>query len=216
MLYVVGTPIGNQKDITLRAIEVLKNVDTIYCEDTRQSIKLLKEYGISKPLVSLHQHTHQEKLDAIIRELKTKDAAYVTDAGTPAISDPGGKLVEECQKAGIKVVPIPGASSVTALLSVAGVRADSYWFAGYVPTKKGRQTFLKKIIAFDETTVVFETAPRLLKFLHELVSLGCSKKIIVGRELTKQFEEVVSGSATELIVYYASNPAKGEFVIALA
>lgn len=217
MLYIVATPIGNLKDITFRAIETLQSVDKIYCEDTRQTRKLLTAYSISKPIDSYHHHSAPHKLETILRELKSgTDLAYATDAGTPGIADPGGKLVEACRIEGITVVPIPGASAVTALLSVAGLPANSYVFAGYVPTKKGRQTFIKRVLATDELVVMFETAPRVRKLLNELETFGAAERtIVLGRELTKQFEQIISGTPNEVSTALPDQ-VKGELVIILA
>ena len=216
MLFVVATPIGNLGDITFRALEVLKSVDKIFCEDTRHSRILLNHYGITTPTESLHQHTSPSHLGYIVKALKNgQDFAYITDAGTPGIADPGGLLAQACFDNGIAVSPIPGASSVTALLSVAGLPANSYWFAGFVPTKKGRQTFLKKVIGFPDTVVLFVTAPRLLKFLNELKALDFTGQIIVGRELTKQFEEIKRGTLVETTDHFNLNQPRGEFVIVL-
>lgn len=216
-LYVVGTPIGNLQDITFRAIETLKNVDKIYCEDTRRTRNLLDAFEIHKPTESLHQHSNQGKFDQVIRELKAgQDIAYMTDAGTPGIQDPGGKLVEYCRAEGFQAVPIPGPSSVTTLLSVAGLNADHFYFAGYVPTKKGRQTYLKQILTKDEPVIFFETALRLLKLCRELIELGGeSYQLIIGRELTKKFEEVVTGTPVEISDYFTTQKPRGEFVICL-
>ncbi len=217
-LYIVATPIGNLQDITFRAVETLKLADAIYCEDTRRSRQLLAAYDIDKSLSSLHQHSSDAVVEAVASELaKGANVAYLTDAGTPGIADPGGKLVERCQAVGVPVVPIPGPSAVTTLLSVAGFPTDSFWFAGYLPTKKGRQTLIKKIAEFPDTVVVFETVPRFLKFLDQLVEHGQGERtLVVGRELTKQFEEVRRGLPQELIDHYQANPPKGELVIALA
>lgn len=216
-LSVIATPIGNLADITLRALETLKTVEKIYCEDTRRTKILLNHFEIKTPTESFHQHS-AGKIDRIIAELKDgADLAYVTDAGTPGIQDPGGQLVAAARAAGVAIVPIPGPSAVTTLLSVAGIPADGFYFAGYVPTKKGRQTFIKKILAFEEAVVVFETAPRLLKFLDQLIEFGGeSRQLVIGRELTKQFEEIRPGLPCGLKEYYLANPPKGELVIALA
>lgn len=217
-LYIVATPIGNLQDITFRAIETLKTVDSIYCEDTRRSRQLLAAYNIDKPLSSLHQHSSAAVIEAVVRDLnRGVNVAYLTDAGTPGIADPGGKLVERCRIAGVTVVPIPGPSAVTTVLSVAGFPADSFWFVGYLPTKKGRQTLIKKISEFPDTVVIFETAPRLLKFLEQLIEFNQSERIlIVGRELTKQFEDLQLGLPQDLLRYYQTNSPKGELVIGLA
>lgn len=214
MLYIVATPIGNLKDITFRAVETLKCVDKVYCEDTRRTGKLLSHFVIKKPLESFHEHS-EAKIERIIAELKRGDEiAYVSDAGTPGINDPGGKLVSAAREAGIEVSPIPGPSSVTALLSVAGIAADKFCFMGFVPTKKGRETFIKKILASESPVVFFETAPRLHKLLDQISSLGGeSRTLIVGRELTKQFEEIKTAKPAELREYFVK--PLGEFVLAL-
>ncbi len=216
-LYIVATPIGNLQDITLRALETLKTVDVIYAEDTRHTGLLLAHFGIKKPLHSLHHHSTERDLWMVRCQLEDgQNIAYVTDAGTPGISDPAGKLVDVIRfNSGAEIVPIPGPSAVTALLSVAGLPANSYWFAGYVPTKKGRQTFIKSLLAFEETVVVFETAPRIQKFLDQLVEFGGEKRFIVaGRELTKKFEQLSYGFPAEVKAYFTA--PKGEFVVALA
>lgn len=212
MLYIVATPIGNLEDITFRAVEVLKSVQKIYCEDTRRTRILSARFGIETPLESFHHYSDQ-KIAGIIHALEQgMDFAYVSDAGTPGIADPGGKLVEAAQKAGVQVVPIPGASSVTALLSVAGILANEYRFAGYVPTKKGRQTFIKKLLASDEPVVFFETAPRIQKFFDQVIELGgADREFIAGRELTKKFEEIKRGYPAELKEDFVK--PLGEFVL---
>lgn len=213
MLYIVATPIGNLGDITLRAIETLKCVDKIYCEDTRRTSKLLNHFEIKKPLESFHEHS-VGKIERIVEELKNGDEiAYVSDAGTPGINDPGGKLVFAVRKAEIKVSPIPGPSSVTALLSVAGIAADKFCFMGFVPTKKGRETFIKKMLVSEFPVVFFETAPRLHKLFDQLTALGGSRVLIAGRELTKKFEQIESGTPDELKNIFAK--PLGEFVLVL-
>lgn len=214
MLYVVATPIGNLQDITLRALDTLKGVEKIYCEDTRRTKLLLARFGVEKPVESFHQHS-TDKIEKIVSELKDgADLAYLTDAGTPGIQDPGGQLVATARLAGVRIVPIPGASAVTALLSVAGIPADEFYFAGYLPTKKGRQTFIKKILALNVPVVFFETAPRLHKFFDQIVDLGGAERmIIVGRELTKQFEEIKTGTPENLKSYFLK--PRGEFVLVL-
>lgn len=213
-LCIVATPIGNLGDITYRAIETLKSADKIYCEDTRRTKVLLARYNVARPVESFHQHS-AGKIGQIINELTGgAEIAYVTDAGTPGIQDPGGLLVAAARNAAITIVPIPGPSAVTALLSVAGVPTDQFYFAGYIPTKKGRQTFLKKILAQTEPVVFFETGPRLQKLFDQLVELGGgNRSIIVGRELTKQFEEVKVGTPEELSAYFIK--PMGEFVLLL-
>lgn len=213
MLYIVATPIGNLKDITYRAVETLKEVDVIACEDTRRTGQLLAAYEIKKRLVSLHHHSSEKKInDLVYRMKKGESIAYVSDAGTPGIADPGGKLVAAAQAAEIEISPIPGVSAVTALLSVAGIPANNYRFAGYVPTKKGRQTFIKELIANKEPVVFFETAPRIEKFFNQIIELGGeNKEFVVGRELTKQFEEVLRGTPEKL----KNIRPQGEFVLVI-
>ncbi|QQG49898.1 MAG: 16S rRNA (cytidine(1402)-2'-O)-methyltransferase [Candidatus Berkelbacteria bacterium] len=212
MLYIVSSPIGNLKDITFRAVETLQTVEKIYCEDTRRTKILLEHYHIVKPLESYHHHSDY-KIPSIVKELKAgKNLAYLSDAGTPGIADPAGKLVAAARQAAVEVVPIPGASSVTAILSVAGIYANAYQFWGYVPTKKGRETFIKELLVAKLPVVFFETAPRLQKFFTQVKELGGgSQWFLVGRELTKQFEEIASGTPEELSTHFAT--PKGEFVI---
>lgn len=216
MLYIVATPIGNLQDITFRAIETLKSVDKIYCEDTRRTRLLLDHFDISKPTESYHHHS-DHKIPGIVRELRDGlTLAYVSDAGTPGLSDPAGKLVAAAREAGIQVSPLPGASAITSLLSVAGVYANEFRFAGYAPTKKGRQTFLRSILAENVPVVFFETAPRFLKLLDELTSLESqSRRLVVGRELTKQFEEIISETVQELKNRFTDQAPRGEFVLVL-
>lgn len=216
MLYVIATPIGNLQDITLRALEVLKSVDKIYCEDTRVTRKLLTHFDIHKPTDSFHHHSSEKKIEQILFELKEgKDIAYVSDAGTPGISDPVGLLVKAVQEAGLAVSPIPGASAVTSILSVAGINASQYQFWGFVPTKKGRQTFIKKIISSDIPVVVFETGPRIQKFLREITELGGENcQLTLGRELTKQFEQLIYGTPEQVLNELTET--RGEFVIVIS
>lgn len=218
MLYVVATPIGNLQDVTLRALETLKSADLVVCEDTRRTGLLLNHFEIKKPLMSLHQHTTDEKMASLINRITDgEEVAYVTDAGTPGIQDPGGKLVAAARAAGIQVVPIPGPSAITALLSVAGIPADEFSFAGYVPTKKGRETFIKKILTNETPTVFFETSPRLLKLFDQLIALGAVERtLIIGRELTKKFEDIQFGTVAELKAHFLAIPPKGELVLTLS
>lgn len=231
-LYIVATPIGNLGDITLRALWVLKEADLILCEDTRVTRKLLDKYDIKTPVESFHAHSSQKKIAQIIKLLEAgKNLALVTDAGTPAISDPGARLIEEVQKRAktkvgllesprsdleIGIVPVPGASALTAALSVSGLPADEFVFLGFLPHKKGRQTKLKEIAESKITAVLYESPHRILKLLGELAEkLGPERKVVVTRELTKIYEEIKTGSADELLQYYKNNPDKvrGEFVI---
>ena len=213
-LFVVATPIGNLEDITLRAITVLKEVDVVAAEDTRQTRKLLTKYGINTPMLSVHQHSKSAKLDQLVEQLQRgKTIALVSDAGTPNVADPGGKLVERAREAGIAVVPIPGASAVTAILSVAGIPTDSFMFAGFLPKKKGRQTLLKELKELAVPIVLFESPNRILKTLTELKQILGSREVIIGRELTKLHEEILKLSLDNAIKHFTQHPPRGEFVI---
>ncbi len=217
MLYVIATPIGNLQDITLRALEVLKSADLIACEDTRVTAKLLNHYQIKKPLVSYHQHSKIGKVDKIIKKLKSgKKMALVTDAGTPGISDPGNVLVAEAIKNEIKVIPIPGVSALTTIASIAGIDLQKFVFLGFPPHKKGRETFFKKVLESEFPVIYYDSVYRVLKNLELLQKLGGrSKNIILGRELTKVYEETMRGTPKEILNYFKNNSEKlkGEFVV---
>ncbi len=218
ILYVVATPIGNLEDITLRALRILKEVDVIAAEDTRHTRHLLQRYGIETPLVSFHQHSSAGRLQAIIQRLLAGESvALVTDAGTPGISDPGGVLVAEAHRAGIRVVPIPGASALTALLSVSGLPAHRFRFEGFVPRKEGaRKRFFESLADEEVPIVLYESPHRLLKTLQSAYEVLGDRLVVIGRELTKQFEEVFRGRLSEAIEHWQAKPPKGEFVIAIA
>ncbi|MFC1608762.1 16S rRNA (cytidine(1402)-2'-O)-methyltransferase [Patescibacteria group bacterium] len=216
VLYVVGTPIGNLEDITLRALETLKVVDLIACEDTRVTKRLLDRYEISKSLISYHQHSKVAKIDVLIEKLRDgKNIALVTDAGTPGISDPGNVLVQEVMREGFRVVPIPGVSAVATLVSVSGIDMQKFCFLGFPPHKKGRETYFKKVLESEVPVMYYDSVYRTVKNLELLLSLNENKNVIVGRELTKMFEEVVRGRVGEVIEYFKENPGKvkGEFVV---
>ncbi|MCK9379311.1 MAG: 16S rRNA (cytidine(1402)-2'-O)-methyltransferase [Candidatus Moranbacteria bacterium] len=216
MLYIVATPIGNLEDITLRAIRIMKEADFVACEDTRVTRKLTAHYEIETPLISYHQHSKLQKIDFIISKLKEgKNIALVTDAGTPGISDPGNILVAEAVKNGIDIATIPGASALAALASVAGIDMQKFIFLGFPPHKKGRETFFKEVIAQKYPAVYYDSVHRVIKNLGLLQELGCEKNVILGRELTKMFEEIARGSIEEILKYFENNPVKvkGEFVI---
>jgi 16S rRNA (cytidine1402-2'-O)-methyltransferase len=223
LLYIVATPIGNLSDITFRAVETLKKVDLIVCEDTRTSKKLLDRYDIHTQTMSFYQNIRTggsakpvPKLNLIIQELKSgKNLALITDAGTPGISDPGNQLVASAVDNGIAVIPIPGASSITALASVAGIDLTQFVFLGFPPHKKGRETFFKKVVAFEMPAIYFESPHRVIKNLELLRTISPNKNVILGRELTKMFEEIVRGSVAEVLEYFEKNKdkIKGEIVI---
>ncbi|MEK7657917.1 MAG: 16S rRNA (cytidine(1402)-2'-O)-methyltransferase [Patescibacteria group bacterium] len=215
ILYVAATPLGNLKDITLRALETLKEADFIICEDTRQTIKLLNHYGISKPLIGYFQHSKFSKIEQILDLLKQgKTLVLVTDAGTPGISDPGGKLIETIisQLPEVSIIPIPGPSAVIAALSVSGFPADKFIFFGFPPHKKGRNKFFQKIVDAEYTAVFYESPHRILKTLRELQP---TDKIVVCRELTKKFETIYRGDIEIILKLLTQdkNQQKGEFVI---
>jgi 16S rRNA (cytidine1402-2'-O)-methyltransferase len=241
-LYIVGTPIGNLEDITLRALKVLSSVDFILCEDTRMTKRLLDRHSISKPTLSYHMHSKLSRVEEIIGLLKEgKNLALVSDAGTPGISDPGAELVarirgvfnvgrgeghspgalhESVKKVDtfteiVKIESVPGPSALTAALSIAGVPCADFTFLGFLPHKKGRETLFKEIAASERTMVFYESPHRIMKTLESLEKHLDGKKVTVCRELTKIFEEVVAGSPAEVKAYFESHPdkARGEFVV---
>ncbi len=215
-LFIVATPIGNLEDVTLRAIRVLREADAVAAEDTRQTRKLLDKYDISTPLITIHQHSGSFKLDQLVERLKRgENIALVSDAGTPNIADPGGELTDRAREAGIAVVPIPGASAVTAILSVAGIPTDSFMFVGFLPKKKGRQTLLKEMKDLAVPIVLFESPNRVLKTLAELRQILGNREIIVGRELTKLHEEILKLPLDEATKHFTQHPPRGEFVIVI-
>lgn len=216
-LYIVSTPIGNFKDITLRAIETLKDVDFILCEDTRTSGNLLKHYDIKKELISLNAFNESKKIDPIInRILTSKSAALISDAGTPTISDPGVRLVSACIYSGIEIISIPGASALIAALSISGLPTDSFIFEGFIPQKKGRQTKLKELANENRTIVLYESTYRIEKLLNELNEYLPERYVVVCREITKKFEETWRGFPKDLVESLPDRISKGEFVVVIA
>ena len=215
-LFIVATPIGNLGDMTLRALETLKAVDAILCEDTRVTSRLLAHYEIKRPLVSCHEHTDDSKLKQLIERLEQGESlAFVSDAGTPGLSDPGNKLVSLALESDIAVVPIPGVSALATLVSVAGIDMREFAFLGFPPHKKGRETFFRKVAATEMPVMYYESPHRVLKNLELLASFASGKRVIIGRELTKLFEEIVRGTMEEALVYFGEHPekVKGEFVV---
>lgn len=215
-LYVVGTPIGNLGDVTLRALETLKIVNLVLSEDTRVTKKLLTHYEISTPTLSCHEHTEKGKLTQIIERMKNGESmALVTDAGTPGLSDPGNVLVSLALEAEILVVPIPGVSALATLISVAGIDMREFVFKGFPPHKKGRETFFRFVAESEIPVMYYESPHRVIKNLELLLTFAPEKKIILGRELTKMFEEVVRGNIEMILAHLQSDPNKirGEFVI---
>ncbi|MAG12470.1 16S rRNA (cytidine(1402)-2'-O)-methyltransferase [bacterium] len=231
MLYIVATPIGNLEDITLRAIRVLKEVDVILCEDTRVTKRLLERHEIEiksrkappsagqrgRQLITYNEQRSGASIKKVIRLLEEgKDVALVSDAGTPIISDPGARLIQEVREIGAKIVAIPGANAAIAALSISGLPASDFLFLGFLPHKKGRETLFKEIAASKRTVVFYESPHRILKTLQSLdKNLMASRKIVIARELTKIYEEVISGNSKEVLDYFEKNPKKikGEFVV---
>lgn len=214
-LYLVPTPIGNLEDITLRAIRVLKSVDVILAEDTRTSGHLLKHLEISKPMQSYHIHNEHQTIARLTdRMVKGETMALISDAGTPAISDPGFLLVRECIRLSIPVECLPGPTAFVPALVNSGLPSDRFTFEGFLPHKKGRQTRLKELAEESRTMVLYESPHRLLKSLEQLAEyFGDDRPACVSRELTKVFEENVRGSLREIITYFAEKTVKGEIVI---
>ena len=220
--YVVATPIGNMGDITFRAIEILKEVDLILCEDTRETKKILQKYVINKPTMSYHTQSKLAKIDKIFELLEEgKNLALVSDAGTPTISDPGAVLISKIKenfKDKVEVIPIPGATAVIAALSVSGLPTHEFTFLGFLPHKKGRETLFKEISESKRTMVFYESPHRILKTLESLQKFCPNKKICIAREITKIYEEFKTGSPSELLNYLTQNPIhqKGEFTVLVA
>jgi len=220
MLYIIATPIGNLSDISTRALSTLAEVDFVLCEDTRVTKKLLNSYEIDTPTISYHQHSKPKKVKEIIGLLEEgKTLALVTDAGTPGISDPGGKLVEEVVVHfgdELKIVPIPGPSAVMTALSASGFPADRFVFLGFPPHKKGRNKFFDMMALQGHTTIIFESTHRIIKTLNEIDKRLPNKKIIVGRELTKIYETIYRGTTSKVINQIEDSSKKGEFVIVIS
>ncbi len=215
MLYIVPSPIGNLADITFRAIEVLKSVDLILAEDTRTSGKLLRYYKIEKPTSAYHQHNEHKIVAHLTGQLSAgKSMALITDAGTPGVSDPAFLLVRECIKNDIKVECLPGATAFVPALVNSGLPMNRFCFEGFLPLKKGRQTFLKKMAEEERTMVFYESPMRLVKTLKDFIEyFGAERQCCVSRELTKMFEENERGSLQEVHDYFSSKTVKGEIVI---
>lgn len=215
MLYLVPTPIGNLKDFTFRAVEVLQQVDFILCEDTRTSSKLLQHYNISKPLTPYHQHNEHKVVDHLVQQLQAgKNIALITDAGTPGISDPAFLLVRACKIAGLDVTSLPGATAFVPALVNSGLPATRFTFEGFIPLKKGRKTWMESLENEERTMIFYESPMRLVKTLELFAQyFGVDRKASVSRELTKMFEENKADTLQNLIKYFSSKTVKGELVI---
>ena len=218
-LYVVATPIGNLADISLRALHVLQLVDAIACEDTRHTQGLLRQFGIDKPLLAVHEHNEKEAAVGVIDRLQRGErVAYVSDAGTPAVSDPGARLVSSVRSAGLGVMPLPGASSVTTALSAAGIAGDSaFVFAGFLPSKAGERDQAIAVLQTEAKAVVIMEAPHRIEALALAFALLGSRPVTICRELTKQFEEIATVTANQFAAWLAAGPqrTRGEFVLVL-
>lgn len=219
MLYLVPTPVGNLSDITFRSIEVLKDVDLILAEDTRHFGKLKKHFEIETPTKSYHSHNEHRAVETLVEELlQGTTMALVTDAGTPGISDPGFLLARECHRFDIKVIALPGATAFVPALVASGLPSDKFFFEGFLPTKKGRQTRLKFLSNFPHTFILYESPFRLVKCLKEISAhCGADRMTCVAREVSKMHEEVTTGTISQLLIKYeAVNKIKGEIVIVVS
>ena len=218
-LYVVATPIGNLADISLRALHTLQLADAIGCEDTRHTQSLLRQYGVDKPLLAVHEHNESEAAVGVIARLQRGErVAYVSDAGTPAVSDPGARLVAAVRAAGFRVLPLPGASSVTTALSAAGISGDSgFIFAGFLPTKAGERDHAITLLKAEPRAVVLLEAPHRIEAMARAMAALAGRPITVGRELTKQFEEIATVACDGFADWLGGNPQRlrGEFALVL-
>ena len=213
----VATPIGNLGDITYRSVEVLKSVDKILAEDTRTSGVLLKHYGIGTPMESFHAFNEHKRVSAIVQRIRNGEhLALITDAGTPGISDPGFLLVREALQSDLKIECLPGATAFVPALVKSGFPTDRFVFEGFLPHKKGRQTKINQLKEESRTIVLYESPHRLIKTLLRCGEVLGDRKVSVSRELTKKFEETVTGSFDEVIQYFEDHTVKGEFVIVIA
>ncbi len=218
MLYIVPTPLGNLKDVTIRSLEILQQVDVILCEDTRTSSRFLQHYQISKPLTPYHQHNEHKVVQHLTEQMQAgKQFALITDAGTPGISDPAFLLVRACIQAGVKVETLPGATAFVPALVNSGIPTNRFIFEGFLPLKKGRQTLFKQLAVEERTMVFYESPVRLVKTLTEMTQyFGLERACSISRELTKLFEENYRGTLQEAIAHFSQKTIKGEIVIVVA
>jgi len=217
--FVIGTPIGNLDDISIRALKTLKEIDILLCEDTRVTKRLLSHYQIKKPVISYHAHSNQKTFQKIINLLKSgKNLGLVSDAGTPGISDPGNELIAKILKENIKdleIIPIPGASAITTALSVSAFNVSRFTFFGFPPSKRKRKKFFEKLSKIDLPIVIFESKWRLIKTLNELKNYLGERDIFVCHELTKKFESFFRGNLSKAIEFFEKSKPRGEFVIVI-
>jgi len=220
-LYIVATPLGNLGDITVRALEILKSAPMVFCEDTRVSQRLLDHYNITTKTISYHQHSSAGKVESLLNKLREAgEAALITDAGTPGISDPGNLFIAAAVErfgADCQVIPIPGPSAIIALLSVSGLSTDRFLFLGFMPHKKGKETMIKRIIDSEETVVFYESTHRIIKTLEKMSEMmgdrENNRRIVLGRELTKKFETIYRGNISQILKKLKSDITKGEFAV---
>lgn len=218
-LYIVPTPIGNLEDITFRAVKILSEVDIIACEDTRHSGQLLKHLRITpKKLESYFEHNEKEKSKFLVEQMKLgKSIALISNAGTPCISDPGYKIVQEAIAAGIKIISLPGATAFVCAITASGMPSSSFAFFGFPPQKKGRKTFLEEVASYKIPVIIYESPYKIKKLLDELASLGCGERnCCIAREISKIHEEYLRGTVMELRDYFSSKEPKGEFILILS
>lgn len=217
-LYLVPTPIGNLEDITLRALRILKEADFVLAEDTRETRKLFQHFDIDKPLISYHLNNEHAVTKSMVEKIRhAQSVALVSDAGTPAISDPGFLLVRACVQENIDVFSLPGPTAFVPALVQSGLPCEKFVYEGFLPHKKGRETRFKAIAAEERTTVMYESPHRLLKTLESLVTFcGPERPVSVSREITKKFEETVRGTAAEVLEHFKTNEPRGEFVVVVA
>lgn len=216
-LYIVATPIGNLQDISFRAIETLKSVDFILCEDTRVSLNLLNKYDIKKELLSFNAKSETKKIQNVVKRLLSKEScAIISDAGTPTISDPGVRLVNVAIKNEIEIIGIPGANAAILALSISGLPTDSFVFEGFLPQKKGRQKKIKQLALEERTIVLFESVYRIEKLIKELNEYMPERFIVIHRELTKKFEESWRGLPKDILIELPDKTIKGEFVVVIS
>jgi len=218
VLYLVATPIGNLADITLRAVQILREVDFVICEDSRRSGMLLKHLDIKKPLRTYHDHTSEGKHEALVRELKEgARAAYITDAGTPLISDPGFSLVRDLIQAGVRIESIPGPTAFVSALIVSGLPTHAFTFVGYLPQKdKARQNVLRELVTEKRSLIFYESPYRILKTLGNMLDIFGNRNASVSREMTKKFEETIRGTLSEIFNYFGRKKILGEWVIVVS
>jgi 16S rRNA (cytidine1402-2'-O)-methyltransferase len=216
ILYLVATPIGNLEDITYRAIKVLTSVDLIAAEDTRKTKVLLDHYSISRPMVSYFSYNERQRTPQLVEKLQQgQSIALVSDAGTPGISDPAFHIVQSCLAAGIAVVPIPGPSAFVSALIISGLPTDRFVFEGFLPVKKGRKTKLEILKSESRTIILYESPHRILKTLSEIQSAFGDRNVVVARELTKKFEEIVRGPVSSVLPELSKKPTRGEYVVVI-